>query len=72
MTWSRVLTFVDPFQYTEAVRAADMQIFATTKGHFRAELTQVTMDELWMQRLRKICRVYTGGRQDQVAEFSPS
>ena len=61
MAWSKILTFVDPFQYTEAVRAADMQIFPTTKGQFRAELTQVTLDELWMQRFEeKLPRVHKG------------
>ena len=61
VAWSKVLTFVDPCQYTEAVRAADMQIFPTTKGEFRAELTQVTLDELWMQRFEeKLPRVHKG------------
>jgi IS30 family transposase len=35
VAWSKVLTFTDPFQYTTAVRAADMQIFPTAKGEFR-------------------------------------
>jgi hypothetical protein len=53
VAWSKVLTFTDPFQYTAAVRAADMQIFPTARGEFRAELTQVTMNELWMQRFNE-------------------
>lgn len=50
MAWGKVLNFTDPSQYTAAVRAADMQLFPTAAGDFRAEITQVVMNELWMQR----------------------
>lgn len=71
MAWSKVLTFADPFQYTEAVRAADMQIFPTAKGEFRAELTQVTMNELWMQRFdENLPRVHKGAARPGRRVFS--
>jgi hypothetical protein len=38
-----------------------MQLFPTVKGEFRAELTQVVMNELWMQRFREnLPRVHKG------------
>jgi AraC-like DNA-binding protein len=71
VAWSKVLTFADPFQYTEAVRAADMQIFPTAKGEFRAELTQVTMNELWMQRFdENLPRVHKGAARPGRRVFS--
>jgi AraC-like DNA-binding protein len=61
MAWARVLNFDDPFQYAAAVRAADMQVFPTAKGKFRADVTQVVMNELWMQRFSEnLPRVHTG------------
>ena len=71
VAWSKFLTFADPFQYTEAVRAADMQIFPTAKGEFRAELTQVTMNELWMQRFdENLPRVHKGAARPGRRIFS--
>ncbi|MET4041003.1 helix-turn-helix domain-containing protein [Bradyrhizobium sp. RT6a] len=68
MPWSKVLVFNDPAQYATSVRSAEIQIFPTTKGDFRAELTQVTLNELWMQRFAEcLPRVHRGtispGRQ---------
>jgi len=61
VAWSKVLNFSDPDQYTAAVRAADMRVFTTAKGEFRAELTQVVMNKLWMQRFREnLPRVHKG------------
>ena len=50
MPWSKFLTFTDPFPYQSAIRAADWEIFPTAKGEFRAELTQINLNKLWMQR----------------------
>jgi AraC-like DNA-binding protein len=47
--WSRVLTFDDPLHYQAAIRAGDWQVYPTKKGQFRAELTQITLNQLWMQ-----------------------
>jgi AraC-like DNA-binding protein len=61
VAWSKVLSFTDPFPYTAAIRAANMQIFPTVKGEFRAELTQVTLRKVWMQRFNEnLPRVHKG------------
>jgi hypothetical protein len=46
---SRTLTFSDPFPYQKTLRLADVELLPTTKGDFRAELTQINLDKLWMQ-----------------------
>jgi AraC-like DNA-binding protein len=48
--WSRVLAFDDPFPCQAAIQAADVEIFPTAKGSFGAEITQIGMNRLWMQR----------------------
>jgi AraC-like DNA-binding protein len=61
VAWSKVLTFTDPYPYTSAVLTADMQIFPTAKGEFRAELTQVVLNQLRMQRFEEnLPRVHKG------------
>ncbi len=82
MAWGRVLNFTDPFSYTAAIRAADMQIFPTAKGEFRAELTQVVLNELWMSRysenlprihkgaMRQGRRVFTFLTEDQAEVYN--
>jgi AraC-like DNA-binding protein len=48
--WSRVLSFDDPFLCQAAVQAAQVEILPTIPGAFRAELTQIGMNKVWMQR----------------------
>jgi AraC-like DNA-binding protein len=50
MTLGRVLTFDDPYDYQKAFQARDAEILPRAKGTFRAELTQIKFDRLWMQR----------------------
>jgi hypothetical protein len=51
----------DPFPYQTNVRAADMRIFPTVKGEFRGQVTQIVMNELWMQRFHEtLARVHKG------------
>jgi len=50
MPSSRVLFFADPRPYQTVVRAAEMEVFITTEGERRAELTQINLHRLWMQR----------------------
>jgi AraC-like DNA-binding protein len=58
---SKIVSFADPLPYQAAIRAADMELFPTAKGKFRAELTQVSLGRLWMQRAREsLPRVWTG------------
>ena len=61
MPWSRVLSFTDPFAYQSAFRSADVELFPTAKGKFRAELTQVSMSKLWIHGAHEdLPRVYVG------------
>jgi AraC-like DNA-binding protein len=53
MPWSRVLAFDDPFSCQTAIQAADVELFPTTKGKFSSELTQIRMDQIWMQRFHQ-------------------
>jgi AraC-like DNA-binding protein len=48
--WTRALNFTDPFQCQQSVQAAHVEILPTTKGSFRADIIQVGMNKLWMQR----------------------
>ena len=50
MLWSKVLGFTDPFPYQKALRISDVELFPTAKGEFRAELMQINLSKLWMQR----------------------
>jgi AraC-like DNA-binding protein len=51
MTLSRVLTFDDPSACQTAFPSADVELFPTTKGNFHAEITQIGMNRLWMNRI---------------------
>ena len=53
MPWSKVLSFTDPFPYQAAIRAADVELYPTARGDFHAELTQINLDRLWMQRFHE-------------------
>jgi AraC-like DNA-binding protein len=58
---SRIFTFADPHPYQAAIRAAHLEIFPTTKGNFRAELMQIDLHKLWLQRGREnLARVSHG------------
>jgi AraC-like DNA-binding protein len=50
MPSSRVFSFTDPHRYQAAVRGADVELFVTAKGAFCAELTQINLHKLWVQR----------------------
>jgi len=59
MPWSKVLSFTDPFPYQTAIRATDVELYPTARGEFRAELTQINLNQLWMQRFHeKLPEVY--------------
>jgi AraC-like DNA-binding protein len=53
MPWSRVHAFDDPFPCQTAIQAADVELFPTTKGKFGSKLTQIRMDQIWMQRFHQ-------------------
>jgi AraC-like DNA-binding protein len=52
MALSRVLSLTDPWACHAIVRFADLELYPTAKGTFHAEITQVGMNKLWMQRFR--------------------
>ena len=61
MASSAILNFTDPFTYQAAVRGAQLEFLPTEKGDFRAELTKVTFESLWMQRGKEsLARVFRG------------
>ena len=51
MAWSRVLCFTDPLACQAAFPYSDVEILPTTKD-FRVEITQVSTNRLWLQRIR--------------------
>ena len=51
MPSSRVFAFADPIEFQETIRAAEVTVVPTARGEFRAELTRIDFDRLWMQRV---------------------
>jgi len=61
MPGSRILSFADPYPYQAAVRAAEIEVLVTKRGNFRAELTQIDLPRVWMQRGREsLPRIFHG------------
>jgi AraC-like DNA-binding protein len=61
MSASRVLAFTDPYPYQSAIRGAQFEVLVTGRGDFRAELTQIELPRLWMQRGREsVSRIFRG------------
>jgi AraC-like DNA-binding protein len=61
MPWSRVVSFTDPFSYQSAFRSVEVELFPTVKGRFSAELTQVSMNKLWVHLAHEdLPRIYIG------------
>jgi AraC-like DNA-binding protein len=50
MPASHTFTFTDVESYQAAIRAATIELFPTEKGDFKAELTRIDLNRLWMQR----------------------
>jgi hypothetical protein len=50
MPSSRTFTFTDPHPYGAAIRAGNVEALPTTKGSFHAELMQIDLHRLWLQR----------------------
>ena len=53
MSASRVFDFSDPYPYQQSIRAAQTEIVVTAGGRFRAELVQIDLPRLWLQRGRE-------------------
>jgi AraC-like DNA-binding protein len=62
MSWSRVVSFTDPYAYQSAFfPSVETELFPTAKGKFCAELTQVSMNKLWMHGAHEdLPRVFIG------------
>jgi AraC-like DNA-binding protein len=62
MSWSRIVSFSDPFCYQSAFfPSAKIELLPTAKGKFCAELTQVSMNKLWMHSAHEeLPRVFVG------------
>jgi AraC-like DNA-binding protein len=69
MSGSRVLTFSDPDPYQSAIRDARFEVLVTGRGDFRAELTQIELPRLRLQRGREsLPRIFRGAvNADRVA-----
>jgi AraC-like DNA-binding protein len=52
MPGSTITNYVDPHEYQKAVQSADLQVYATGRGKFEANLTRIKLDQLWLQRAR--------------------
>ena len=52
MPTSQVFRFDDPHHFQSTIRAATCEVLANSRGGFRAELTRIDLDTLWMQNLR--------------------
>ena len=50
MPTSRVFQFTDPDRYQTAIYTSNIELFLAAKGDFHAELIQIDLDRLWMQR----------------------
>jgi AraC-like DNA-binding protein len=50
MIGGEISSFDDPEQYQAAIRSAEIEIYPTAAGDFRAELTKIDFERLWMQR----------------------
>jgi AraC-like DNA-binding protein len=51
MAQSRAFTFTDPDLLRQRVRASDSAILSLGRGEYRADVTQVDFDRLWLQRV---------------------
>ena len=53
MPWSKVLNFTDPLACQQALQSVTQaEILPTAKGNFQAEITQIGMNKLRMQRFK--------------------
>ncbi len=61
MARSTALGFTDPLSFQAAISTADLQLLPTARGPFRAELTKVCFDQLWMNRFYQNLPVINAG-----------
>jgi AraC-like DNA-binding protein len=68
MSSSRIATFSDPHEYEMAIGAGQgARVLPTAKGDFHAELIQIDLSQLWMQRgSESLPRILIGGVKDRL------
>ncbi len=49
---SEVLTLSDPYEHQGLLRNADVRVIVTSPGDYKAQLTRIKLDRLWIQRGR--------------------
>lgn len=54
MPYSQFTTFDNPDHYQAAVRGGDCEVLVSHAGGFKADLTRIDLDRLWMQESRSI------------------
>jgi hypothetical protein len=60
----KALCFTDPLSFQAAISTADLQLLPTARGQYRAELTKVCFDQLWMQCFYQNLPVDQRGRNE--------
>ena len=53
MPHSAIFKSSDPYEHQGSIRAGEVELLVTAPGSFHAELTQVDLHRLWMQRSRE-------------------
>ncbi len=70
---STVVTFNDPDTFYAAVRNAQVEGVVTARGNFRAELTRIDLDRVWMLRGEEsLARVHSVAIGNRVAILFPT
>lgn len=65
-----VQKFSDPLLYQKVFHAADVELLPTARGKFSAELTQIRLNKIWMQRAdESLPRVLRGTVSSERAVF---
>jgi AraC-like DNA-binding protein len=61
MPGSRVFGFADPYPYQATIRAVNAEVLPTVRGTFHADLIQVDLHRLWLQRFdERLPRLFYG------------
>ena len=70
---SAVLTFTDPDAFYAAVRNAQVDGVVTARGNFRAELTRIDLNRVWMLRGEEsLARIHSVAIGNRVAILFPT
>jgi len=66
MPHGRVFEFDDPYNLQATLRAGNYEVLPLAKGSFRAELTRVDFDHLWLQRCETSANVLLRTANDRA------